>query len=484
MDWEGAFAKKSSTDKLIDHNNNVCENHKEAISLLQPKPSDPSIVSQIKKELKESNWDAVNNLYEPKYEEPAYKAILVLHSRAKTEKFTIPTDDNLLRRHYAIILMLVQALSLDLKETFITSVLLMEEYYRGRCEQQPDSPEVTVTNVGKVLTTLLNIEYRLDIERKKECHINVYDHIEFNRDSFTTIYAVYALLFAVGRKRSAYCPRQGLKILNEDTNIKFEFPEKDWKHNFWDNHIMKAMDEELRRGYLRQQGAKIIKLSSSSSLFISFRNRHIYSNIVTTVSNGHIEAKNLFYPSIYSVLAGLSIMVPIIFEYEFTALSTRQIDTFSLVFSLLVISSTIVPILAAYRGDTFTWSRLMVGSICPSKIKIDDLECVVCELTSLTEQYDADKLFGSDHTCAIVQHPQGNTSFNRPLYAYEAELLGVLLLYDGTRKVYCAYDDKRDTIRAVIRTDGPQGCKFDVTASWPGNTSRLITYDATTFSVG
>jgi hypothetical protein len=358
----------------------------------------------------------------------------------------------------------------------------MEQYYRSKC--LPYSPGAIVPNVGIVLTTLLDIEARTDIEPIKECHINVYDYMEYYTDSFTTIYAVYALLFAVGRKRSAYCPRQGLKILNFSTSTTFKFSEQKPVGNWWDSIIQNAMSQQLRAGYMRQQGAKIIKLAETSSLLISFRNRHIYSNITTVVSNGRIESKNLLYPAMYTVLVGLAITVPVIAEYRLTALSTRNIDTFSLVFSLLVIASTIVPIVAAAKGDAFTWSRLVTGNVCLGEIDIDALGCVVCELTALTEQYDANELFGSGNTCAIANQPRGNTSFSRPLYAYEAQLLGVLLLYDPSRAVYCAYDDRRRGMRAVLMTDGPQGCKFHVTASWPGNTSRLMSCDANRLVVG
>lgn len=460
----------------------LCDKHEEAKCILQRTNFDYGRVEKLQAVLGPSDWKAVNLMFDERDGVPADIVMDALRKRENASNFQLSQDEDLIRRQFAIINMFVVALRLSRPASFTAIVLLLEKYYCWRSHK----PWALEPQIGKVLTKLLNIETDSKSEFVDTYKFDVYSNIEYKDNSFTTNYAVYALLFAVGRKRSAYCPRQGLRILNTDTTTRIIFRDQGLEDNWFDTIIRKAMNKDIRYDYMREQGATVVKLKESSSIIISFRNRHIYSYLSTTVSNGRIETTNVWYPIIYSLLVGASISIPTVAEFRDQALSARNIDALSTIFSLLVISSTILPIIAAIVGDAFTWSRLITGKICPRTLNIDALSCVVCELSALTEQYDANELFGPINTCAITHQPRGNTSFSRPLYAYEAQLLGLLLLYDPTRRVYCAFDDRTCNMRVVLREfeDKESKAEYHVTAASPGLTSRLMCCDANKLLIG
>ncbi|KAG2172404.1 hypothetical protein INT43_004946 [Umbelopsis isabellina] len=481
MELEQVFSQYNSK-YISDCPERLCDKHEEAKSILQRTNFDYARVEKLKAVLGPSEWKAVAILFDEGDGVPADKVMDVLRKREQASNFQFPQDEDLFRRHFAIIYMFVVALRLNPITRFTVVVLLLEKYYCWRSLKN----KALESQIGRVLTKLLDIETDSKFKFFDKCKINVYSNIEYHDDTFTTIYAVYALLFAVGRKRASYCPRQGLRILNPKTIVRIKFQDQGSEVNWFDT-IRNGMNNDIRRGYMRNQGATVVKLMESSSVIISFRNRHIYSILNTTVSNGRIESTTRWYPVIYTLLVGLSISVPAVAEFKNQTLSARNIDALSTIFSLLVISSTILPIIAAIVGDTFTWSRLITGKICPRILEIDSLSCVVCELSALTEQYDANELFGTINTCAVTHQPRGNTSFSRPLFAYEAQLLGLLLLYDPTRQVYCAYDDRTDHMRVVLKgLEGNESKAYDyhVTAASPGLTSQLMCCDANRLLIG
>jgi hypothetical protein len=259
-----------------------------------------------------------------------------------------------------------------------------------------------------------------------------YEDMSIYRKTIKRTQLLMLIIVTFANKNSTYIPRDGSEILDDRRIVKLD------EYECAESKIMiKGANDAFRQGLLRQSQLKMHIPRGISSIIITVndQNEHVYQNNI--IKNGLIVKKNILYPILYIIMIIISIAIPIGLE-SYGILSDSNIDTIGMIFTLLVVSSTILPVLARIHNLEFDWTGLVAGIVYSDILEIKD--CYVCLINGLSSRYDITRLLDQTNSCAIADLANGKLKLERGLYPQEAFLLGKPILIDVSRQQLLMYN--------------------------------------------